>query len=295
MISLEAWFASGQRVALTLPGQRASLNIFCRVVGGGSWVTLLHGFPTCSWDWAEITDALSPEHRLLLPDLLGFGDSDKPAGHEYSLVEQADLIEALWHHFGIDQTALVAHDIGGSVAQELLARQSEGRLAARLTNVVFLNGALYHGVSRPRPVQKLLANALVGPVLARVVTERLFTRNLAAVFSAAHPLKPETAHDYWLAFRRRCSAPHIHRLLHYIPERAQHHARWETALEGSTVPLNFVWGMRDPVSGAAVADVIRQRVPGAPLLPLEDVGHYPQLEIPERVAPALIAALRPGA
>src|SRR5712692_9929137 len=281
MISLEAWFASGQRVALTLPGQRASLNIFCRVVGSGPWVTLLHGFPTCSWDWSEITDGLAPEHRLLLPDLLCFGDSDKPAGHDYSLVEQADLVEALWRHFGIDQSALIAHDIGGSVAQELLARQSDGRLAARLTQVVFLNGALYHGVSRPRPVQRLLAHSLVGPVLARVVTERLFTRTLAAVFSPSHPVPPETAHDYWLAFRRRSSSPHIHRLLHYIPEREQRHARWEAALEGSTVPLNFVWGMQDPVSGSALADLIRQRLPSAQLLPLDDVGHYPQLELPE--------------
>jgi len=289
-LGLEAWFARGQRVPLVLPGE-PPLHLFCQVTGAGPWVTLLHGFPTCSWDWAEIGDALEHEHRLLMPDLLGFGDSDKPAGHEYSLFEQADLVEALWRHFGIDESALIAHDIGGSVAQELLVRQSEGRLAARLTNVVFLNGALYHGVSRPRPVQKLLASALLGPVLARVVTERLFTRNLAAVFSAAHPLKPETAHDYWLAFRRRSSAPHIHRLLHYIPEREQHHARWEAALEGSTVRLNFVWGMHDPVSGAAVADVIRQRLPNAHLLPLEEVGHYPQLEVPEHVGAALIAAL----
>src|SRR5258708_16072791 len=180
---LEAWFAAGQRVPVTLPGQRPPLNLFCRVVGDGSWVTLLHGFPTCSWDWAEVADGLAANHQLLLPDLLGFGDSDKPAGHDYSLIEQADLVEVLWRHFGIDQSALIAHDIGGSVAQELLARQAEGRLAARLINVVFLNGALYHGVSRPRPVQKLLANALVGPVLARVVTERLFTRPLATVLS----------------------------------------------------------------------------------------------------------------
>jgi pimeloyl-ACP methyl ester carboxylesterase len=125
-----------------------------------------------------------------------------------------------------------------------------------------------------------------------VVTERLFTRSLAAVFSAAHQLKPETAHDYWRAFQRRSSAPRIHRLLQYIPEREQRHARWEAALESSAVPLTFVWGMHDPVSGAPVADVIRQRLPSAHLLALDDVGHYPQLEVPERVAAALIAALR---
>jgi pimeloyl-ACP methyl ester carboxylesterase len=113
MIGLEAWFAAGQRVPIVLPDKQ-SLHLFYQVTGVGLWVTFLHGFPTCSWDWAEV----------------------------------ADLVEALWRHFGIDRSALIAHDIGGSVAQELLARQSEGRLAARLTNVVFLNAALYHGVSR---------------------------------------------------------------------------------------------------------------------------------------------------
>jgi pimeloyl-ACP methyl ester carboxylesterase len=147
MIGLEAWFAAGQRVPIVLPDKQ-SLHLFYQVTGVGPWVTFLHGFPTCSWDWAEVTGGLAANHQLLIPDLLGFGDSDKPAGHDYSLVEQADLVEALWRHFGIDRSALIAHDIGGSVAQELLARQSEGRLAARLTNVVFLNAALYHGVSR---------------------------------------------------------------------------------------------------------------------------------------------------
>ena len=291
MIGLEAWFASGQRVPIVLRDQHA-FHLFCRVDGSGPWVTLLHGFPTCSWDWAAVADTLTPGHRLLLPDLLGFGDSDKPPGHRYSLVEQADAVEALWRHYDVHETGLVAHDIGGSVAQELLARQSEGRLAVRLRQVVFLNGALYDGVSRPRPMQKLLANTFVGPVLARVVTERLFTRNLAAVFSPAHPLSAENAHAYWTAYRRRSSAPHMHRLLQYIPERQQHHMRWEAALEHSPVPLSFVWGMQDPVSGAAVADVIQRHLPNAELLALDDAGHYPQIEVPERVGPAIAAALR---
>ncbi len=289
--TLDDWFARGQRIPGVLPDQK-SVHLFCRLMGDGSWVTLLHGFPTCSWDWADIAEALALEHRLLMPDLLGFGDSDKPPGHTYSLVEQADAIEALWVHYDIRETALVAHDIGGSVAQELLARHSEGRLNARLTHVALLNGALFHGVSQPRPAQKLLANGLVGPVLARLVTERLFCRNLAAVFSPAHRLSRATAHAYWIAYRRRSAAPHIHRLLQYIPEREQRHARWEAALEQTAVRLQFIWGLRDPVSGAAVADVIAGRAPRATLLRLDDVGHYPQLEAPGRVKPALLAALR---
>jgi len=288
---LEEWFASGERVRIVLPDQRA-YQLFCRVEGSGAWVTLVHGFPTCSWDWAGIADALKAEHRLLMPDLLGFGDSDKPRGHRYALVEQADAIEALWRHYGIEATSLVAHDIGGSVAQELLARQLEQRLAVRLTRVVFLNSALYAAISRPRPIQKLLASALVGPVLSKVVTERLFTRNLAAVFSRAHPLTRAIGHDYWMTYQRRTSEGQMHRLLQYIPERQLHRVRWEEALERTGVPLHFVWGMQDPVSGKPVADVIQQRLPNAELLALDDAGHYPHLEVPERVGPAVVAALR---
>jgi pimeloyl-ACP methyl ester carboxylesterase len=54
------------------------------------------------------------------------------------------------------------------------------------------------------------------------------------------------------------------------------------------VPLSFVWGMLDPVSGAHMAQRIAERLPRAPLLALADVAHWPQLEAPARVAAALL-------
>ncbi|HXP29239.1 MAG TPA: hypothetical protein VN804_05755, partial [Solirubrobacteraceae bacterium] len=65
--------------------------------------------------------------------------------------------------------------------------------------------------------------------------------------------------------------------------------RWVSALEQTDVPLSFVWGMLDPVSGAHMAERIVERLPEAPLLALSDVAHWPQLEAPERVASALLA------
>src|SRR5437016_1499617 len=136
MVTLESWFATGQRVRV------ANVELAAHVSGSGPCVTLVHGFPTCSWDWAAIADGLSSEHQLVMPDLLGFGESDKPPGHHYSLVEQADLLIELWARHGVEETAVVAHDIGATVAQELLARQLEDRLPTRLTQVVLLNSAL---------------------------------------------------------------------------------------------------------------------------------------------------------
>ncbi len=79
---------------------------------------------------------------MLVCDLLGFGDSAKPRAHRYSLLEQADLQQALLGRLGIDEPLhVLAHDYGDSVAQELLARHHEGRL--QLASCVFLNGGLF--------------------------------------------------------------------------------------------------------------------------------------------------------
>ena len=61
-----------------------------------------------------------------------------------------------------------------------------------------------------------------------------------------------------------------------------------TALEQTDVPLRFIWGMLDPVSGAHMAERIRQRLPAAPFVALDDVGHWPMLEAPGRVAAAIL-------
>jgi pimeloyl-ACP methyl ester carboxylesterase len=59
-------------------------------------------------------------------------------------------------------------------------------------------------------------------------------------------------------------------------------------LATTDVPLTFVWGMLDPVSGAHMAERIRERLPDAPFTALEDVAHWPPLEAPERVAVTLL-------
>jgi pimeloyl-ACP methyl ester carboxylesterase len=284
-----AWLGSGERVRVELPGS-GRLELFCRVAGSGSWLTLLHGFPTSSWDWAGVVPALERRFRVLAFDFLGFGDSDKPRRHRYSILEQADLAEALWRRLGVEETGVVGHDYGATVAQELLARRQEERLRARLSGAVLLNSGLYVELARPLLVQRLLAKPVVGAVLARAVTERVFARSISSVFSAAHPIGRSDLHAQWRIVRLRGGVAVIPRLLRYMTERRRYARRWEGALEGTDVPLHLVWGMADPRSGAHIAEHVRRCVPHARLSALADVGHYPQLEVPEIVADEIAAA-----
>ena len=284
-VTSDAWFESGERV----PADAHAL--FARVSGAGPWLTFLHGFPTSSWDWSRVVPALDRRGRCLCFDFLGFGDSDKPRRHRYSIVEQADLTEALWRRYGVQETVLVGHDYGATVAQELIARHDEGALAARLAGAVLLNAAVYVELARPLLVQRLLVNPLSGPVTARAVTERVFARSFASIFSEAHPIGQDEIREHWRVLGRRGGTAQIaHRLSRYMADRRRYAERWERSLERTTVPLRFVWGMGDPRSGAHVAERIRERVPGATLVELDDVGHYPQLEVPERVAAEICAA-----
>ena len=93
--------------------------------------------------------------------------------------------------------------------------------------------------------------------------------------------------DIWRAAER--GGVILHKLIAYIPDRRAHERRWVDALETTDVPLTFVWGMLDPVSGAHMGERIRERIPVARFIALEDVGHWPPIEAPGRVAAAVLA------
>ncbi|WP_109508997.1 alpha/beta fold hydrolase [Nocardioides speluncae] len=281
--SLDTWVAEGERVEL------AGHHIFFRQDGpeGGRPVTLIHGFPTSSHDWAPIVPALvAAGCRVTTFDLLGFGASDKPTGHAFSILEQATIVEALWSRLGIAETALVAHDYGVSVGQELLDRDS-----ARITAMTWLNGGLYADLHRPLRVQRMLHGPL-GGVLGRLATERTYRAAMHEILG--RPVSDETLHQMWLAASGNGGKRIQHALLRYINDRVEHSARWVKALESYAGPTLFVWGPADPVSGAHVLPRIRERMPSAELVVLDEepaTGHYPQLENPTAVADALTSFL----
>jgi pimeloyl-ACP methyl ester carboxylesterase len=277
VIGLDEWWAGGER----LPE-----GVFMRADGDleAPAVTWLHGFPMSSWDWAKLHAALGPGRRDVSLDFLGFGASEKPRRHDYSLLEQADLVEAVWRARRVTRTALVAHDYGVSVAQELLARRGAGELSVELTEAGFLNGGLFPALHRPTRIQKLLAGP-GGRLLARQMRASTFVRNYREVL--AQPPPDEELREHWRAFSRDDGHRNAHLLLGYMAERREHERRWVGALIDADLPKRFIWGPEDPVSGAHVVHALQARLPGARIEVLAGVGHAPHMEVPEKVAPRL--------
>ncbi|HEX4467300.1 MAG TPA: alpha/beta hydrolase [Solirubrobacteraceae bacterium] len=284
---IEQWWSEGETVSVPLAG--VDRQVFVRRAGGGPHVTLLHGFPSSSYDWAAVARGMAAQRSLLMADLLGFGASEKPLEHTYSLHEQADLVEALWSIEGVRETTIVAHDYSVSVAQELLARRAEGALAVTLHGVHLLNGAVYPDLHRQQPAQTALLDPEQGPALSAMINERLFIVSLAPTFAPDYDAAADSA-EIWAATHRSDGERISHLLIGYVRDREEHSARWIAALEGTDVPLAFVWGMLDPVSGAHMAERIRERLPAVPLRALADVGHWPSLEAPQEVVRAVLGS-----
>jgi pimeloyl-ACP methyl ester carboxylesterase len=283
---VSAWGARGSEEQFR--GRR--IHVFRRG-GRRPLLLLLHGFPSSSYDWRFLLDR-ETEHAVIAPDFLGFGLSEKPRDHDYTLHWQADLVEDLVrrHHHETTSVTLVAHDMGTSVATELMARDLEGSLEMEIRGALLLNGSMVQGAASPTVAQRILRSP-IGPLFSRLSSELFFRQQFGSVFSPAHPLTDQEAEDQWALICAGGGRTLNHKTIAYMGERFRRAERWHGALRNWPKPLQLAWGMVDPVATGRVLDAILELRPRAPVTRFEDLGHYPQIEDPDRVAAALRGAL----
>ncbi|MDH1009812.1 alpha/beta hydrolase [Pseudomonas nicosulfuronedens] len=249
--------------------------------GSGAPLLLIHGFPTASWDWHYLWQPLAERYRVIACDMLGFGDSAKPRGHDYRILEQADLQQALLQHLGVREPVhLLVHDYGNSVGQELLARHEEG--AFNLASLAFLNGGLFPETHRAVLSQKLLLGPF-GFLFGRLFDRQRLAQNFAKVFGPQTQPSEAELDAFWELIRHNDGPRVMHRLIHYILDRRQHRERWVGAMQRTSVPLRLIDGPEDPISGAHMVVRYRELIPQPDTVELPGIGHYPQVEAPEQV------------
>ena len=257
--------------------------------GEGPLLLLLHGFPSSSYDWLPLLDEL-PEPAVLTCDFLGFGLSDKPRGHRYGLGFQADLVTELVRRHGAGRPVfVVGHDMGTSVSTELMARDLEGRPGFELAGALLFNGSIVLDAATLTPSQKLLRSR-IGPLAARLSSRRVFDQQFGSVFSADHPLSSDEADDQWSLVCHNGGRTLGHELVFYLQERIEHAERWHGAIRGWR-DLQLAWGMQDPVATPNVLAALRDLHPGVPVTELPELGHYPQIEDPARMAAVVATAV----
>lgn len=279
MTAPQQWHSQGGYI--TLLGH----SIFVVDEGSPAQPTLLliHGFPTSSWDWQPVWQQLRAHFRVIALDMLGFGFSDKPKNHRYSIHGQADVVEALIHAKQLNRFHVLAHDYGDTVAQELLARQLDGNGAGQWLSCCFLNGGLFPETHRALLTQKLLLSPF-GALINRLSNFNQFRRNFSSVFGAGTKPSEQELNDFWWLINVNHGKHVFHNLITYINDRKKHRERWVSALQTSSVPLALINGSVDPVSGSHM--VARYQALSCRLdylAELPSIGHYPQAEAPAEV------------
>ncbi|KAG9345718.1 hypothetical protein JZ751_008862 [Albula glossodonta] len=283
--ALHAWRTAG--AFFTFRGH----NIFYRdstgAVGSTDVIILLHGFPTSSYDWYKIWEPLSQRfNRVIALDFLGFGFSDKPRPHRYSIFEQAGIVEALVSHLGLghQRVNLLSHDYGDTVALELLYRYDHNRTGHLLVNSLCLsNGGIFPETHYPRLLQKLLKDSgFLSPVLTRLVNYMLFSKGIGEVFGPYTQPTDAEYWDMWTGIRVNDGNLVMDSILQYINQRLKHRDRWVGALTTTSIPLHMIYGPLDPVNPHPQFIRHYQNLVQRSTVSVldEHISHYPQLEDP---------------
>ncbi|MSO77986.1 MAG: alpha/beta hydrolase [Acidimicrobiia bacterium] len=256
---------------------------------------VLHGFPTSCIDYVGVLPALAEHRRVVLLDFPGYGLSSKP-DRAYSLFAQADVVEAVVAAHGITGVELLSHDMGDSVAGELLARSLDGDLGFEVHRRVLTNGSIYLAQAHLTDGQQFLC-ALPDEALTDDTAPNIDALDAALTATLAQPGSPSSRPDPEHVRAAAELVAHnggnrlLPRLIRYIEERRRHEERWTGAIERHPAPLTIVWGDADPIAVWPMTDELLARRADAHRVRLEGVGHYPMLEAADAYTEGVLSGL----
>ena len=151
-----------------------------------------------------------------------------------------------------------------------------------IRSLCLLNGGLFPEVHRPLLVQKILMSPL-GFIVGRLFNRAKLGKNFKNIFGPNTQPTEAELDDFWTLVGGNGGRYVFHLLIRYMAERVQYRERWVGALQAAKIPLCFINGVADPISGQHMVDRYRELIPNPQVVELKDIGHFPLIEAPEAV------------
>jgi len=276
MISLEK--QPSARPGLTVDGVSLAYDDY----GSGPPVVCVHGFPASSYSWKRVATALSESSRVVCIDMMGFGDSEKPAGESYSIHRQSELILGAIEQLGLQGIVLVGHSLGGGVCLDIMRRLGERHDLVR-------GLALVDPVCYPMRLPWFML-ALMVPVVPRLIMKLIpeqwgFALLQNAMYHPINGMSREAMDEY-----ARClGSPGGHAAIVRIAKEIVPPDIDEMVSSYSriSVPTQIIWGRQDRVLPLALGHRLEGDIPTAWLHEVDTCGHCPQEERPDEVIEVL--------
>lgn len=248
-------------------------------------LVMLHGNPTWSFYYRTLVPQLSAEYRVIVPDHVGCGLSDKPQDYAYTLEQHIENVTRLIEHLGLEQITLILHDWGGAIGMGYATRQPEN-----VARFVIFNTVAFVQPNLPLRI-KMCRIPLLGDVLLRGFNA--FAR-LALPWATEHHerLTPAVRAGYLHPYDSWANRIAILRFVQDIPFEQHHQTR--QAIEDIEAnlyvfgerPMLILWGAQDFCF--TVQDFLtgwQDRFPYAETRLIEDAGHYVVEDAHERIGP----------
>jgi pimeloyl-ACP methyl ester carboxylesterase len=250
--------------------------------GDSEAVVFLHGNPGSAEDWRDLLERTGDAGRAIAFDLPGFGRADGPGRFDYRIEGYAEFVEEALRELGVERVHMVVHDFGGPFGFAWAAANPDRLGSAVLFNAGLGTARKWHRYARQwrRPV--------IGELTMLLTTKRRFREALAA--GEGRPLPPELIErmyeDYGWKTRRA-----VLRLYRAMPLPYPPVPGWIDAIAALDRPALIVWGRKDPHLAERRVGELQKAFPSAEVVVLEDSGHFPFADDPERVAAAVIPFL----
>ncbi|MEN8134144.1 MAG: alpha/beta fold hydrolase [Thermodesulfobacteriota bacterium] len=239
--------------------------------GEGRVIVMLHGNPTWSFFYRNLIELLRDRYRVIVPDHMGCGFSDKPQDYPYRLADHVSNVEKLLDHLQIEKHSLVLHDWGGAIGMGYAANHPR-----RIEALVIMNSAAFRSTKIPWRIAICRVKYL-GPLLVRGLN--LFAR--AALFMAVKKRMDRQTRKAFLApydsWKNRIA---VMRFIEDIPL-DYHHPSWEALMKAeggldyfTENPTLILWGGRDFCFNDDFFNEWQRRFPKARSIYLESAGHY---------------------
>jgi len=261
---------------MTLHGDRVAY----RDEGAGEVLLLIHGMGGSSASWRAVVPMLAKKYRVIAPDLLGHGQSDKPRG-DYSLGAFAVLLRDLLDALGIPEATIVGHSLGGGVAMQFAHQHRD--YCRRL--VLISSGGLGADVGRMLRLLSLPGSELVLPLIASKPAIQVGNALRGLMSSDDEVTRfSETWRAHAELSNRSNRQAFLRTLRSVVDRRGQAVCALNRLHFNAELPSLIICGEQDKVIPAAHAHAAHAALPNSRLHVIPGVRHHPQVERPEIVA-----------
>jgi pimeloyl-ACP methyl ester carboxylesterase len=246
-------------------------------MGSGPVVVLLHGLGSRKEDWLPVLEPMAQKYRLLVPDQIGFGRSDKPL-LDYSIQTYVDFLNEFLRQLKVEKASLVGESLGGWIAGLYAVEISGGAHMIPVERLVLVDAA---GLKQDTPIPDLNPSSLAA---MRGVMEAVFYDTSWVNEDALRKI-----------FTDKLAVHDGYTVRSFLGNPTREKERLDDRLASIKVPTLVVWGRQDKLLPIASGERYAAGIAGAKLVSFEKCGHAPPIEKTEEFLAAVVAFLGGGA